>query len=150
MRSAGYQSPGQESSSGPGTVLSAEDIYKRVAPSVFIVESFDRSGAVITRGSAVAISPDSVVTNHHVTQQGVSWKLKRGDELWSATITHDDPVHDISELRATRLKTRPVDVAPLSNVQIGGRVYAVGAPAGLPHDRPVAPTAIRREYRPTS
>ena len=117
--------------SGSVATLSAQDVFKLVSPSVFIVESLDVNGAVITMGSGVAVSSDAVVTNDHVISDGKAWRVRQGEKSWSASVTHDDAAHDICRLHVAGLKVRPVSLRRIANIEIGERVYAVGSPAGL-------------------
>ncbi|HVS87974.1 MAG TPA: tetratricopeptide repeat-containing serine protease family protein [Candidatus Acidoferrum sp.] len=110
---------------------SPQELYKRLSPSVFVVETLDVVGSVIAKGSAVAVAPSEVVTNRHVIEDGVSFRLKRGDHTWPATITHLDPDHDLCQLEVQGLTVAPVQVRPSATLAIGERVYAIGSPEGL-------------------
>lgn len=57
-------------------ILSPEELFKRLSPSVFVVEVFDDASSLVTTGSAVAIAPDQVVTNKQSMRAGAS-ALKR-------------------------------------------------------------------------
>jgi hypothetical protein len=72
-----------------------------------------------------------VVTNRHVIEEGVSWHLRRGSQTWLAIITHLDPDHDLCQLKAKGLATRPVLVRSSATLAVGERVFAIGAPEGL-------------------
>jgi hypothetical protein len=126
-------SRGQSAHHGSGSVasLSAQEVFKIVSPSVFIVESLDAKGAVITMGSGVAVSSDAIVTNDHVISDGKTWRVRQGEKWWPASITRDDEAHDICKLHVAGLKVRPVRTRRIANIEIGERVYAVGSPAGL-------------------
>ncbi|MGO9211985.1 MAG: trypsin-like peptidase domain-containing protein [Terriglobales bacterium] len=82
-------------------------------------------------GSGVAVSSDAVVTNDHVISDGKTWRVRRGEKSWSASVTHDDAAHDVCRLRVAGLKVRPVRLRRIANIEVGERVYAVGSPAGL-------------------
>jgi len=53
---------------------------------------------VIAKGSAVVVAPSEVVTNRHVIEDGVSFRLKRGAETWPATISHLDAINVAKEV----------------------------------------------------
>ncbi len=120
-----------QTGSGPATSLPAGDVFKLVSPSVFIVESLDANGAVIMMGSGVAISLDVVVTNYHVIADGKAWRVRQGEKLWDAAVTHDDAAHDLCSLKVVGLNARPVRLRRISTVEIGEQVYAIGSPEGL-------------------
>jgi tetratricopeptide (TPR) repeat protein len=113
------------------SVPSPQELYQRLSASVFIVESLDAAGTVVAKGSAVAVTPGEVVTNRHVIEDGVSWRLKRGDHSWPATITHLDPDHDLCQLKAEGLAAPPATVRSSETLAVGERVYAIGSPEGL-------------------
>jgi tetratricopeptide (TPR) repeat protein len=110
---------------------SPQELYERLSASVFIVESLNAAGTVVAKGSAVAVAPGEVVTNRHVIEDGVAWRLKRGNNTWPATITHLDPDHDLCQLKAKGLVAPPVPVRYSATLAVGERVYAIGSPEGL-------------------
>src|SRR5882724_1096828 len=110
---------------------SPQELYERLSASVFIVESLDAAGTVVAKGSAVAVATGEVVTNRHVIEDGVSWRLKRGNNSWPATITHLDADHDLCQLRGKGLAALPVTVRSSAALAVGERVYAIGSPEGL-------------------
>ena len=86
----------------PGA-LTPQEVFKRVSPSVFIVEALDSKGEVIALGSAVAVAPDQVVTNQHVVEDAVRVRVRRGNGTWSAKVTHANADHDLCRLRVEGL-----------------------------------------------
>jgi hypothetical protein len=131
-QSASPHSPEQQERAGEVvTSSSPQELYKRLSPSVFVVEALDASGSVEATGSAVAVASSEVVTNRHVIEAGVSWRLKRGSRTWPLTITHLDPDHDLCQLKAKSLNARPVPVRSSTTLAVGERVFAIGAPEGL-------------------
>src|SRR5271157_722220 len=106
---------GQEKSHSDGGTqrsLTSEEVFRKSSTSVFVVEALDEDGSVIAMGSGVAIQPtplkiengfqsfddldgfiDSlkstvIVTNNHVIDVGVSFRVKQGDTTWPAEIDH--------------------------------------------------------------
>ncbi len=131
-QSASPHSPGQKEKVGDSpTSPSPQELYKRLSPSVFVVETLNASGSVVVTGSAVAVASNEVVTNRHVIEEGVSWRLKRSSQTWPLTITHLDPDHDLCQLKAEALAARPVLVRSSTALAVGERVFAIGAPEGL-------------------
>jgi tetratricopeptide (TPR) repeat protein len=125
--SQGQRKKGNESLPAP----SPEELYKRLSPSVFVVETLDAGGSVIAKGSAVAVASGEVVTNRHVIEEGVSWRLKRGSRTWPITVTRLDPDHDLCQLKAAGLSARPVPIRSSDTLAVGERVFAIGSPEGL-------------------
>src|SRR3989442_1609862 len=133
--SAGAQStadkPAAEKRVQARETSSPQELFKRLAPSVFIVAVFDESSSIVAFGSGVAVAPDQVGTNKHVIEAGVSLRVAQGDKVWPAMLTHIHPDHDLCQLKVGALKARPVPVRASSTLAVGERVYAVGAPEGL-------------------
>jgi Flp pilus assembly protein TadD len=113
------------------TTLTPQEVFKRVSPSVFIVEALDSGGKVVAFGSGVAVAPDQIVTNHHVIDKGISVRVRRGQTKWPAKVTHDSAGHDLSRLQVEGLQAIAVQVRKSSTLEVGERVYAIGAPEGL-------------------
>jgi S1-C subfamily serine protease len=59
-------------------VLSPQQLFKRLAPSVFLVEALDKNGSPVAIGSGVAVASGEVVTNKHVIEAGVTLRIKQG------------------------------------------------------------------------
>jgi Flp pilus assembly protein TadD len=117
---------------GPqATSLSPEQLFKRLATSVFVVEALNEEGKVVAFGSGVAVAPDHVVTNRHVIAEGISLRIRQGSRTWPAIVTHLDADHDLCRLKAEGLNASPVGVRRSSSLHVGERVYAIGAPEGL-------------------
>ncbi len=115
----------------PLPTLSAQQIFKRVSPSVMVVESLDAEGKVTVFGSGVVIAPDRVITNRHVIEDGVSFRVVHNDKKWPAKLIRVDPDHDLAELSVSGLDAPTVQVVDSSKLDVGEKVYAIGAPEGL-------------------
>ncbi len=139
----------QATSSSQQAPTSIEDLYGRLAPSVFVVEILDEHGSVTALGSGVAIKPapagsppsfqefleskgaSFIVTNAHVVSAGVAVEVNQGSKSWSAEVEKIDPVLDLCLLKANGLSAPTVTLRKSDSVAIGERVYAIGAPEGL-------------------
>lgn len=131
-QSTSIQSPEKRNKEGSALgATSPQELYRRLSPSIFVVETLDAEGSVVATGSAVAVTPGEVVTNRHVIEEGVSWRLKRGSKTWPATVTRLDPDHDLCQLKAAGLSARPVPIRSSDTLAVGERVVAIGAPEGL-------------------
>ncbi|MFO0856566.1 MAG: PDZ domain-containing protein [Phycisphaerales bacterium] len=89
-------------------------------------------------GSGTIISPSGlVVTNHHVVEDGKTYKVTLADKREvSATLVGDDPMTDLAvlKLNTTELGNTPLPVANFGNsdeLEPGDYVIAMGAPYGL-------------------
>jgi Tfp pilus assembly protein PilF len=111
--------------------LSPKDLFKLVSPSVFIVQAIAKDGSVIAFGSGVAVAPTRIVTNVHVIEGADSWRVRKGEKSWSATVANTDREHDLCELEVDGLRATSVVVRASSTIEVGERVYAIGTPEGL-------------------
>ncbi len=111
--------------------LSPVEIFQRVSPSVFVIEALGASGESLDLGSGVAITPNLLITNCHVVQNGSSLRVSRDDKKWAAKLVGALPNHDLCGLRPAQLDLEPVSIRSSSALETGESVYAIGAPEGL-------------------
>lgn len=111
--------------------LSAEELFKKVSPSVFVVVALDASKHPVELGSAVVIADGILETNYHVIEAGVSFEVRQGTKSWPATLVATNPDHDIAELRVDKLGGPAVPMRRFDSLAVGENVYAIGAPEGL-------------------
>ncbi len=111
--------------------LSPQELFKRVSPSVFVVEGLDVEGRVNSVGSGVAVKLDQVATNQHVVAGSATVRVRRGQETWLAVVTHSRADRDLCRLKVANLSASTVEIRNSSTLEVGERVYAVGAPEGL-------------------
>ena len=91
-------------------VLSPQELFKRLSPSVFVVEVLDETGSLVATGSAVVVARDQVITNKHVIEAGVAFRIKQRNRSLPATVTYVDPDHDLGRLTVEGLKASAVPV----------------------------------------
>ncbi len=126
--------------------LSPQEVFRRVSPSVFVVESLNSKGEVLASGSGVAVkiprrgsqpagnttSDLVVVTNKHVIYSALAYRVRKGERAWKATLVRLDQGHDLCALEPeTGWTAKDASVRASSTVKVGERAYAVGAPEGL-------------------
>ncbi len=131
--------------------LTPKLLYKKVAGSVFVVlatrsvaEARQRN---LVQGSAVAVSEHLLLTNCHVVKDRPLIKLvQEGKPRGNATLVASDDASDRCVIR-TGLTLAPVaGVRTLQSLEIGERVFAIGAP--LSQERTLSDglvSAIRNE-----
>jgi hypothetical protein len=141
--------PAPQQSSRP---LTAEEVLSRVSRSVFVVETFDESGSLLTTGTAVFVarrtyewhegfagmtkSADNiwVVTNKHVVDPTeYRWwlhsaiRMRQGETLWHAGDIRNTP-YDAAFLNVS--PDPEIDASPVvvrnSPLAVGERVYIIG------------------------
>lgn len=116
--------------------LSPKEVFKRVAPSVFIVEYRGDYSLYGTKpifiGSGVAVGRDEVVTNSHVVQEFPGLiKVRQGEKAWRAFVCYFDSENDLCILKVPGLNANFRQPNAQIEVKVGDKVFAIGAPKGL-------------------
>ncbi|TFZ06143.1 serine protease [Ramlibacter henchirensis] len=109
--------------------LSAEELYERISPSVWMVEVRRTDSAAM--GSAVVTAPGTLITNCHVVAKTTQIVVSHGSQVHAATVRHRDPTRDLCELRAPGVVAPAVNIGDWSRLRIGAKLYAIGNPRGL-------------------
>ncbi|ACJ19661.1 S1C family serine protease [Coxiella burnetii] len=112
--------------------LTAQEVYQKVKDSVYTLYSVDpQSGVVRARGSAIATSKTTLVTNCHIALIGdLVVKLPNLPNVQPATIFFKNEKQDLCLLKIPSANFAAVKMRPSSEVNIGEEVYAVGNPQG--------------------
>ncbi|WP_304992791.1 S1 family peptidase [Burkholderia plantarii] len=112
----------------------AERVFAAVSPKVWTVKAAQPQGNQFMIGSAVLIAPGRFITACHVVEKSVDVALTNGN----ATLKVDEVLRDPDNRRdmcllrvAGRFDTPPVQVAPISTLKVGQRVYVISSPRGL-------------------
>ena len=125
------QSSAPEPPEAPIVNRSPQEIFASVSPSIFVVQTYNRRGALIASGSAVAVDQHTAITNCHVLRPGTQWTLNQNGRHWSVSISRRNDDHDLCEIVSEPLQAVPVKIRDSSEVKIGERVFTIGAPLGL-------------------
>ncbi len=97
----------------------------KVAPSLARVEARKTTGGYAF-GTAVAITPDRVVTNCHVTREAYVVYVVRGGLRWDARAQLADVDHDLCLLWIPGLDARAAPLAASADLRVGQPVAAIG------------------------
>lgn len=150
--------------------LSPQEIFRRVAPSVVVVEVKDvnRTGKfrLIASGSGVVVPDRSkdeilVATNCHVVDQSPSGavRIRQGDDVGLGDVEARDAEHDLCLVRGLMIgnpdsngkgefkELTAAQVGSSQWLEVGDPVYAVGAPQGLELSLSDGLVSAFREYR---
>jgi S1-C subfamily serine protease len=114
-----------------GRVLSAEELFARLSPSVVRVSAQGDNGESQSLGSGVVVDAGTVITNCHVVRRGSSLKVKHQAEQYGASVTTADEAHDLCKLSVPGLAAPAVTVGRVAGLRVGQKVYAIGSPQGL-------------------
>src|SRR5690242_9111591 len=105
--------------------LPPEQLFERVAPSIWTVHTFDARNQPLSMGSAVVVAPGSLVTNCHVLRKASAVTVGRENVSYKASLEYPDPERDLCMLRVRSLKAPPVAIGDPEALKTGARVYAI-------------------------
>lgn len=118
----------------PGAwALTPEEVFRRASPAVWTVKA-DMGNNRFGVGSAVAVTPQALVTACHVVGGAVSVVVNQGQAAIKVSQVMRDPdaTRDLCVLTTEQRFPLPaVEIAPIDDVMVGQRVYAIGSPHGL-------------------
>lgn len=109
--------------------LSAEALYEKVSPSIWLVQLRPEQGPVL--GSAVVVSPETLITNCHILAKAASIQVRQGARRFDANLAYRDPSRDLCEIRAPGLTAPAVTIGDWQRTRIGAKLFAVGNATGL-------------------
>jgi S1-C subfamily serine protease len=90
-------------------VLTPIEVFQKVSPSVFVVETLGQDGKPMMLGSGVVLAKDFILTNCHVVQGGSFIRVVRGKKKWGATLILAVPEHDLCGLTPGSLNSQKWD-----------------------------------------
>lgn len=114
-----------------GHALEADKVFEKLSPSVWVVNTFDAHEQRLGQGSAVVIAPGRLVTNCHVLEKASSMVVQRGNIAFGARLEYPDVDRDLCQLKVAEFSAPAVEIALVSGLKVGQRVYALGSPRGL-------------------
>jgi S1-C subfamily serine protease len=110
-------------------------VFQSASPSVVVVQVATENGE--SQGSGVVAADGEVVTNFHVIKgaRGLV-TVKQGSRSWRAEVSGVDEESDLARLTVLLRRGDSFDLPVASlrvaqELQVGERVYAIGAPRGL-------------------
>lgn len=112
----------------PDQDLSAEDIYRKIAPSVPYIVNGGGTGA----GSGILIDGGYIVTNYHVVEpyRDVLWIVfPDGTEFRSVPVAGSAPSADLAILGPVNVTAPPLSLNDGEDLLPGSTVFLVGYPA---------------------
>lgn len=109
---------------------SPEQLYKNLAPSVWLVRSYDADSLLTGTGSAVVIAPDTLLTNCHVIKNASRVMVRNDNLLQEARLQHIDVARDMCQLTVRNLRAPAVLMGDSQQLNVGQRVFALGNPRG--------------------
>lgn len=114
-----------------GEPLSAQELYRRVNPSVVMVLAQVEEGASV--GTGVIFSADGyILTNYHVLEGGSDCLVIRDNGAqYTANYVAGDPDHDLAVLKVDAEELPAAEFGDSDTLTVGDPVYAIGNPLGV-------------------
>lgn len=120
---------------GPGSAfaqpLEPDKLFEKLAPSIWVVSTFDAAEKRLGQGSAVVIAPGTLITNCHVLAKARGFIVRRDNVAFGATLEHADVERDLCQIQVKNFHAPAVEMAPTTELRVGQKVYALGNPRGL-------------------
>jgi hypothetical protein len=113
------------------SALAATEVYAKVAPSVWRVQTYDVDGIPLAFGSGVVIGEDTLVTNCHVLSKAKRVAVRHEKVSIEAKLEMWDVQRDICQLKARGLGAPKVALGDAGKLAVGQEVFAIGNPKGL-------------------
>lgn len=114
-----------------GAVLSAEEIYRKVLPSVVSVNAFGADFG--SAGSGIVLSADGyIITNYHVIEgadRATVTPLSTGETSPARLVGYDAEM-DVAVLKIKKDGLTPAEFGASRDLAPGEKVYAIGNPMG--------------------
>ena len=111
--------------------LPPEELYRRLAPSVWVVRTYDADGIAARTGSAVVIGPETLLTNCHVLEKAKRFVVRNDNVQHDAKLQYIDVQRDLCQITARNLSAPSVEMADSDKLSVGQKVFALGNPRGL-------------------
>jgi len=90
----------------------------------------DREGGGLSVGTGVTIAPSVIVTNCHVTRDGIFARISGSGQLWNVTGQYADVLHDLCFLRVPSWRGKPVVLGTSDNLRLAQPIAALGFTGG--------------------
>ena len=116
----------------PAERFSARDLFAEASPSVVTIVTMDSNNAPLQTGSGVHLGGGSIITNCHVLAGSSEVIiLHEGDKMTATELSASSLSSDTCILN-TSLDIPSAQPGSSAHTEIGDRIYAIGAPRGLP------------------
>ena len=115
-----------------GQLLTAQEIYQQVLPSVVCVQA-DHGGSYNVGSGVILTSDGYIVTNYHVIEEcsALEVMLLTTQRVYDAILIGYDEELDLAVLKVEAEDLTPARLADSDRLQVGDQVYAIGNPLGL-------------------
>ncbi|MBT2334439.1 serine protease [Variovorax paradoxus] len=111
--------------------MPAEELFRRISASVWVVRPLDAQGKSLGTGSGVVIEPGRLVTNCHVLAKAAAILVKHENVSFQAELEFPDVERDLCAIKVANFTAPAVQIAPLDTLKVGQKIYTIGTPYGL-------------------
>lgn len=111
--------------------MSAEELFRRMSPSVWVVRTLDAQGKSLETGSGVVIDQGRLVTNCHVLAKAATVLVKHENVTFQAELEFPDTERDLCSVKVANFTAPAVQIAPIDTLRVGQKIYAIGTPYGF-------------------
>jgi S1-C subfamily serine protease len=116
----------------PAAAITPQDLFSKLAPSIFFVYGVDTDEKRRSQGSGVVVAAQRVVTNCHVIQGANFVYVRKENVIYVAKrVEHADAARDLCQLEVPNLNAPPVELGGAKDLKVGQKVFALGNPKGL-------------------
>ncbi|MEV0823701.1 S1C family serine protease [Nonomuraea rubra] len=125
--SGGQAAPSPSPTPSPSATLTVPDVYKRVGPSVVVIQAGKSLGTGV-----IAADDGTILTAHHVVKGAKDVNLTFADGTKAkAVVSSSNPKRDVATLKPAKLPEIVVPATLGGGVAVGAPVVAIGNPLGL-------------------
>lgn len=116
-------------------VMTSNQIYDQVLPSVVCVTADQGNGAASVGSGVVLTSTGYIVTNYHIIEGGVSLEVSMlsTQNSYEARVVGYDEELDLAVLKIQADNLTPAQLGNSDQLAVGDCVYAIGNPMGYLH-----------------
>lgn len=117
------------------TVLTSNQIYSQVLPSVVCVTADQGNGSASVGSGVVLTASGYIVTNYHIIEGGVDLEvsmLSTQDSYKAQVVGYDEEL-DLAVLKVEGQNLTPAQLGNSDQLAVGDPVYAIGNPMGYLH-----------------
>lgn len=107
-----------------------EQVFQQASRSVVVIHSYNEEGNPTNQGGGVVSGPGMVTTNCHVIEDAARLAVHYRNQVLAATPLTANHERDLCQIQVPELNA-PRAVFNTGRLQVGQRVYAIGAPEGL-------------------
>ncbi|WP_435495404.1 S1C family serine protease [Variovorax sp. RB3P1] len=108
--------------------MSAEDLFQRASPSIWVISTLDPQGKPLSTGTGVVIERGRLVTNCHVLAKAGAIMVKHENVTFQAQLEYPDTERDLCSVKVDNFTAPAVTTASVATLRVGQKIYTIGTP----------------------